>query len=345
VQKNTGKSYILTPNKRLARYLEKKSSALRVAMKQKVWPGENIISMDTWLIDCWKKCNAPQILLAPYQEKIIWQRIIHKYMGQNSSPSIVEAAINFHRLVNEYAIDMKELDGACGEIAKFLSLYKTFISYCNEKKVITISEIPGLLGRYLEDLNITKITMVAFDEYTPAIQMLLDAFKNNGSNIIFSDNYSQEAAEKSYVGFNTLEEEIRAAALWAKKIRDSHKSESICIIVPHLTTLREKIIAIFDEFLEDKKQTINISLGNSLDTIPIVKSALWLLSLSSSLSSEVIKNIILSPYIDGFLLEKSSRMILYHYLNSYPSLSWDKIHNLFCHHESHVALLGYCKML
>lgn len=335
VQKNAGKSYVLTPNKRLARHLEKKLCSPKVAMKQKVWLGENIISMDTWLIDCWKKCSSPQILLASYQEKIIWQQIIREYMGQNSSLNIVEAAINFHRLINEYAIDVNDLDGTYGETLKFLSLYRVFINHCKKRKLITISEIPRLLGMYIEDLNISKITLVAFDEYTPALRMLLEAFKNGGSDIIFSDNYSQGEVEKSYIGFNTLEEEIRTIALWA----DSRKSESVGIIVPNLVALREKIIVAFDEFFENNRQAINISIGSKLDAIPIVRSALLLLSLSTSPSNEEIKNLILSPYINGFCLERSSRTMLHRHLDTHFNLPWTAIDNLLCLHKPHVALL------
>jgi superfamily I DNA/RNA helicase len=93
--------------------------------------------------------------------------------------------------------------------------------------------------------------------------------------------------------------------------------------VPNLVTLREKIVAIFDEFFENR-QAINISIGSRLDTIPIVRSALLLLSLSTSPSSEEIKSIILSPYINGFHLERSSRMILHNYLDAHPNpdLPW-----------------------
>ncbi|MDR1012279.1 MAG: PD-(D/E)XK nuclease family protein [Coxiellaceae bacterium] len=265
-------SVTLTPNKRLARYLQKQFSIKQAKHNKITWPSKKILPVKTWLATLWRESPDSRILLTNIQEKLLWRKIITENLKEVSA-YFVDSAINFHKLVNCWQI--KEQNNS------FKDIYNKFIKYCRDNNFITIHELPHELIPYLTNYTFKRITLVGFDEYYPQLQTLMEFFIKQGCKIIKSDPNHQLSIQKR-IGFNDNSEEIICCATWTKKIIESNPEAIIGIVVPDLVILRRKIMQIFNEIL-GKNTGINISEGIPLNTLPIINFALKGFSMIKSL--------------------------------------------------------------
>src|SRR3990172_11341758 len=93
------KSVTLTPNKRLARHLQKQFCISHTKQNQNSWHSAKILPLKTWLINCWQECSDPRVLLNPFQEKLLWQKIIVENLGEKFI-SLTKFATNAHESIN-----------------------------------------------------------------------------------------------------------------------------------------------------------------------------------------------------------------------------------------------------
>ncbi|MBU0744046.1 MAG: PD-(D/E)XK nuclease family protein [Gammaproteobacteria bacterium] len=315
------KSVTLTPNKRLARDLQKQFCLESSEQNQATWHSTKILPLATWLINCWQEYNDPRILLSSYQEKLLWQKIITTHLKEKSS-SLIDLAINFNELINSWQIDHSEIfSHETEEMMIFQIIYEKFKAYCKEKNFVTISELPTILLPYITNSNFTKIKFVGFDEYSPQLQTLISTAKKNGCAIskIDPNNYNNPIQKR--ISFNKLKEEIASCAKWSQKIFSNNPKASIGIVVPNLITLRSKIHQIFTEVFGDTKN-INISAGIPLICLPIINSAIELLSINESSTLKDISNFLSSPYILGSEIECFERELFKLQLNQLEHLQF-----------------------
>lgn len=302
------KSVILTPNKRLARYLEWQFCKTIAEQNQSTWPSIKILPLKTWLTNCWQECPDTRILLKPFQEKLLWQQIItdnldEKYIG------LIKLAINAHEAINGWQLKTSKISQVTEDIAVFQRIYKKFKEACKIKNLVTVSELPNLLIPYIQKYNFETITFAGFDEYNPQLQLLITAIKNTGCRILEVDPNNCQNSIQKRLGFNNQNQELRTCALWTKKIIATSPNKTIGIVVPNLIELRAPIYRIFATILADDKN-INISVGIPLNTIPIIKHAINFLSMSKRFSLIKLSNLLLSKYIIGSEKEKAERAAL-----------------------------------
>ncbi|MDR1057610.1 MAG: PD-(D/E)XK nuclease family protein [Coxiellaceae bacterium] len=299
------KSATLTPNKRLARHLQKQFCTELAKCNQVVWPSKKVLPLTTWFVNLWQESQDPHILLTDLQEKLLWQKIIAENLEEKLI-YLADLAINFHELINGWQI--KE------EGETFQHVYKKFKIYCQDNNFITKSELPNVLIPYLPNYKFKAITFAGFDEYNPQLQTFIEYLEKTDCKILQFDPNNQIAIQKR-LSCNNIKEEIIYCAAWAKKIIKNNPKAAIGIIVPNLITLRPKISQIFNEILENSVN-INISAGIPLSTLPIINSALEFLSITEQpFHLKKLGKLLLSPYVSGAELERSERILFAAQLN------------------------------
>lgn len=306
-------TYIIAPNKRLARHLEKN---LNEANNQAAWVHSNVLPLELWLAHCWKKCINKKLLIDSTQEKGVWLKIILS-SDQAGNTGIIDNIMEFHHLINDYGIDSYKIEPFD---ENFLIFYRKFKQYCEEKNLVTIAEVPKLLIPQVEKLAISKLTLVAFDEYSPSLKLLLAAFRKHRCIIAeYDSNYFSPQINR--VSFDQPEDELVTAACWAKKKMEHDQGMcNIGIIIPRIVAIREKVTSIFHEVFKSNYKNVNISLGISLTKFPITAIALLIISINPSSSTlGCLANLIISPYLRGAKTESSTRARLFNHLNKHKN--------------------------
>jgi len=292
------KSVTLTPNKRLAKHLQKQFCIELTKQNKTAWLNKKILPLTTWLTMLWQESQDNRVLINQSQEVLLWQKVISENLG-DTFVSLTDLAINYHELINGWQIKEKS--------KLFQDVYEKFLLYCKEKNLITISELPNLLIPYLANYKLETITFAGFDEYSPRLQIFIDALEKTGCKTSRFDPNNQISTRKR-LSFMSVKDEIVACATWAKNILKNNPNATIGCVVPNLITLRTNVSQIFSEILQDPK-SINISAGIPLNTLPIINSALDFLALNNNSNSEALKKFLLSPYTFNAETEKSKRAL------------------------------------
>lgn len=307
MQKIPEKPIVLTPNKRLSRHLQKQYCDNKIAQNETSWHSLEILPLNTWLINYWCLHCDERLLLSKMQERILWQSIIDDNI-KGANFSLTELALDYHELVNSWQIDEDILYSYDNEeVTTFRHLYKIFKNYCKNKKLITTSELPTIIISKLS-CELSEITFVGFDEYTPQLQSLINAIERTGCRILKIDSNNFQNTEQKLLSFDSLKEEIVTATSWAKHLINNNHKIKIGIVVPNLVELRSKVSQIFVEVL-DNTDSLNISAGIPFDSIPIIKCAIELLSLDEPYDLKIIGHILESPYIAGKKTEMRERIL------------------------------------
>ena len=79
----TDQTLILTPNKRLARFVHQQYADYSRAKGLQVWPSVACQSLSTWQLALWEQwlmlTDAPNMLLDSTQELLIWQKVLQSH--------------------------------------------------------------------------------------------------------------------------------------------------------------------------------------------------------------------------------------------------------------------------
>lgn len=144
----------------------------------------------------------------------------------------------------------------------------------------------------------------AFDEKPPLYQDLFDAI-----SICSELSELNELRKKaSWYRVKTLdcEDQFRTAARWASKVVESENDKTIAIVSPDLKSQKKDIVKAFNDVFEPQwilpesgvyVAPYDISLGETLNQIPLFNRALYYLSLGHIVNSEEVLNIINDPFV------------------------------------------------
>ena len=308
MQKMQKESIILTPNHRLACYLQNRSCSIPVKRNPTTWRSEKILPLTIWMINCWQECADPRALLSSHQERLLWQQVIEEILGKNFS-NITDTVIKAHELLTNWQLDITNWTNHEPEdVIIFKRLCNKFKEYCKKKNLVTACQLPSLLLPYLQHRDL-KIIFVGFDEYPPQLRTFIDTLKKSNQLIYHSDpnNYKNSTCKK--LSFAKQQDEITTIARFAKQLINYNPKVTIGIVVANLTDLRPKIIRIFNDVLGNT-ENVNVSAGTIFSSLPIISYALELLALHEPFNLKTISKILLSPYVQGAETEKSNRAFL-----------------------------------
>lgn len=309
---------VLTPNQRLAKYLQNLYQQQQMKAGNTCWRSPQILPINIWIQQLWQDytqhrfAELPMVLNST-QETLLWQQILTAsnykdyFLRLAETAKLVKAARGL-LLQWQVSTDHSLFDSA-EDYTALKNWVNAFEQILNEKGWIDSASLPTLLTDALQNHDISmpnKIILIGFNELSPQIQSLLKAAKNAGSSHE-SLNLDNETTHQARISIEQQDDEWYVMAQWAKHLNAKNDSSTIGCVIPTLDKQRNRITQIFTEVFGDSN-TYNISAGRGLSYYPVINTALHLLRLhTGKINNEELYAILESPFIAGGEAERLRR--------------------------------------
>jgi len=306
---------LITPTNHLARHLQFQFATTQIHAGKWAWETPDIIPWNAWLQRTWEdladKHHLDQVLLSSQQQQLIWQEIISKsaYAGQLLQPAnTARQAMLAWQLCQQWEISGFSERVYINQDAFAFQLWaRAYQQSCHDNHWIDDATLPIQLINFATFIaKDGKLALAGFDEFTPQQKSLVNNLKKSGC--IVQEHVLQKCNTKIITqAFTDTCEEIRAAALWARKLAETDDTGSIGIIVHNLQALHCQIENTFDDvFLpgailvnaETQTRPYSISLGLPLHRYPVIDTAMIILGLGNqSILANEFGSLLRSPFI------------------------------------------------
>jgi len=324
-------SVVLTANRRLTLYLQEQYAAQQSAAGLSVWPTSNIMPLDEWVLKCWQELTArallpSKVLLNPYQESIVWNKVIaQSQLGQHMLQTAATAthAQRTWKLCQQWSLDIRNHDFSQSEDTQaFQSWARDYATMCEKNDWIDSASLINELRKVNNDESITKLPkdfyLIGFVDYSPAFQRLQKTLGKLGC-VFHTITPEAQSIDTKLIPLQDEDSEILSMARWAKQRHSENTNQKIACIVPNLSEIRQKIATTFRKVLspdgllnisEQSSPVFNISAGLALSTKPIIHAALSCLKLGLyKFPIDTISYLLRSPFF-GMASEIGPRALL-----------------------------------
>jgi probable DNA repair protein len=316
---------LVTSNQRAARTLGAIFDRQRQQAGLASWQPAAILPWDAWAASLWKTLllqgEASEMLLSRSQEHKLWRSILSAdselAASLRSPDSLAEMAADAWKLLLRYN-GRQRLHGGWGqpETKAFQRWAAEFERRCRVNQLLSRSALEEALRLKVEEGRLTlsrPLALVGFDEMTPALERLLEAFASSGGQIERLD-IAVAPERRLLVRASDETQEIAAAARWVRDRLQEEPDARIALVVPSLEGRRSYIDRIFREVLSPELEDIQapnhrepyeFSLGVPLSETPMIRVALDLVRWPSTpLPLEHVSRLLVSPL---FVMEESER--------------------------------------
>lgn len=299
---------ILTSNNRLATKIRQAWGLYQQQCGNTYWPQPEIYAIEQWINEQWLNCcnsgEEPAVagsIISQPLEQILWEKTIDEDSDKPDSllpTSFSTLARSSYSIIQRWQIPLSELREELKQELPQDSplLYRwiqAFRSKLKQHQLITPADsVAAVLHTYEKGKKKVQphIVTVGFDSIPPLYQALLNTAANKVSqHTVDNDDAAQHPTATKRVRFYDEQQELIAAAAWAKEKQRKNPSHRVGIIIPDLTRTRGQVERIFRQELEPDYQLpdqprsappFNISAGIPLSNTPLAASALLLLSLN-----------------------------------------------------------------
>ncbi len=348
---------LLTPNKRLSRFLVSRYDALQ---GERSFPSLRCLSYHAWLQELWldaqllnddERLNS--LLLTPLQETLLWQRVLGEHPETPALINELATAAQAQRaygLIHEWHLDRAKLQAIARSQQENLSFWHwvdDFERRLARNNWLCATLLPALLETQVSNLERVlprRIFHYGFDVLSPAQARWLQSLQEHGHAVQeLSLKVSRSACRKA--SFADAAQQLQAAARWASERVAADPKQRIAVVVPELAQCRASVERVFlREFepqylLPDRAQhatAFNISAAQSLQQMPMIDAALKALrcgdielSTAGYMTIEHLAALLHSPFL-GLAAERAERAQLDVLLRNdhEPRLSFHKMRAL-----------------
>ncbi len=323
---------VVTGNKRLAAVTLRIYEQAALERGLDAWPTPPIRHWPIWLQNVWEEAvvsggvPAPAFLLAPQQERRIWEDIVTESLaGQplQQVPGVVRGVQEAWKLIRSWNIPLTR-DGFRynRDSFAFYQWASQFDARCKERGWLSeaclaerLQECLGQGGLAVPD----ELVLIGFDELAPRQHLLLSALLEAGCTVRWVRLADKDARAVRTV-FPDARKEATGMARWVRERLEENPAASIGVIVPEFAAQREFVSQALDDMLAPQaahpgQQSVgrpyNLSLGLPLSAYPIVRTALTLLGLlNKAVSLQTASHLLRSPFISGWQDEAGPRALL-----------------------------------
>ncbi len=324
---------LLTAGNRLAREISARFASTEssgVALLPRILP------FDVWLRRCWQDLHFQAVLngdealqdatlLSESQEEILWERTLQSAGAGGCTlfqDDTVQACLRSGALADQYGIPFDDpIWERDSESAVFRTWYTKLRETCRRKRFVRMARLPEFLVKRaaaLPALRECRLVLAGFEEPAPAQLSLLRAAASLAQHALRLESMGDASSvPEAICRAADAEEELRAAAAWAKREIAANPSARIAVVVPDLTARRSLVMEIFGNAfggtetpdLDDAaEQPFHLSLGGRLGATPIARALLAVLPfLRGAGSVEDARNLLRGPYFARAALERDAR--------------------------------------
>jgi len=323
---------LITVNRRLSRVLRGEFDRAQLAAGAKVWESPDILPYTSWLKRSWNDFVAGAdrslpALLSAEQDLSLWEQVIsHRPPADTGQPLLqsAEAARNAQAawaLLRGWRLEYDDDLGFAGdEVRAFCGWARSYCSLCRRGNWVDLASVGDLLVDGLAAVHAAgtrRVLLAGFDALTPQQQSLFAALGELGIRVENRQAQSHDANALRF-DFASRDDELEAAARWARQRIEDGASGTVGIVVPGLAAVRHRVEAIFEDVFApgaarpgaaEPGHAFNISLGRPLAEVPVVSDALVSLrAMGGQLSLPDAGRWLLSPYLGGGELTWRARL-------------------------------------
>ena len=346
---------VLTANHRAARSLSIAHAHRMAAQGLALWQPPAIQAWDAWTESLWKRILVTgaddRILLDSAQEQQLWQQLIEsdkRLQTLRSSASLAQlAASAWARLAAYNCFESKGFSALASlflvseDTQSFARWAQAFEDLCRKQRFLPAaqidSELRAAIQRRALALDFSEISLCGFDRSTPAQNALRAALAAAGITLTEStDAYPAPAItiHSAPDPATELAHAARTIAAWHAQ----NPADRIALIVPDLRanrdTIERALLATLSPHLDTagpvSPRPFELSLGRTLDRLPMVRNALSMLRLCAEpLPIAEAGALLRSPYLAGAQSEclaraawEADRLRRAHLLRPEISLDW-----------------------
>jgi ATP-dependent helicase/nuclease subunit B len=283
---------VVTSSDRAARALQSGFHRRRRVEGLKVWPSPQITDWNSFILNVWEDQTLDaRLVLNAAQEKAIWSEIIQsdQHLLTTLAASVrrlAAMAMEAHDLLCSYAPKYLRDSARSGwdqDTGAFSHWLAEFEQYCRKNHLISPSRLPLELSSILENNSSPRpsLRLSGFDRVLPVQQTLFDAW-GRWEQI----QSGTQSAQISFHAARDGQSELVACAWWCSQKLQANKDARLLVVTQDLAQRRGEIERAFLRFNPPAASPIfELSLGDSLNRLPLARSALLLLRwLAGSLS-------------------------------------------------------------
>lgn len=327
---------VLTPTRRLARYLKAKFDQSKFAQGERAWASADVLTWGAW-IDRWVGEDLGTAdagpLLSQAQEDALW----HAIVGESDSAhgtGVARLAAQAWELQWTWQIPVSGSSAMGEDVRAYLNWSREFERRCKRagwmSRAQAADHVASGFARGLRPGS-AEVVLYAFDALTPQQTALLRAFEAAGGRVHQMSPVSEVHTGVRVQAVST-EHEFRDIALRAVDVLTARPNARIGVIVTDLSGSRSTISRVFDEVLQPMRVLdcddspspyYNFSLGTALSAQPMLRTILLGVALvNEGLSLAELGELLLSPYWAGGAREFGARAQLDAELRRRGALHW-----------------------
>jgi RecB family exonuclease len=302
----------LTPNRRMAAFLKKKS-----------YGTAGVLPLNDWLRQLYAELTAKEAthpaLLSEREEEILWEKIIRDSdVGQHllNTSAAARLGLEAWHLCQQWQIQLTEIEQlaalqSLSDTQAFLEWVKVYKKICQKNHWVDFWAAIDWLNNAVKLKQLilpAHLELIGFEEFSPQLKSFFKEAEEQGSEIkrvsLVSDRGKSQLLETA-----DQEEELRLAAHQAKNWLQEKPNSSIGIIIPDLQKRRSQVVRILEEVCPENQ--LNVAAPLSLSDYPIIHAALLALSfLKRKISLEKLSEFLRSPFFGSSETEMNARATL-----------------------------------
>ena len=310
---------ILTSTERLVRFTNFSIAYQKSQEGVGAWVVPTVLSFFQWV----NRLREEYLLtasedLTPISDRLslqIWRDVVDD-ADFNRGTSIARIIQRSSNLIYEYQIPHPEKwdeEYASVDQRYFCELVAKYEKSCRSLNVIDLWRFSSELPAHIESDRIQIPSHIELRGFTfslsPLQQRIIDACASMGSNVEKISVGSKKLNDVGVKTYEDLDDELLAAAEWARESLENNGTQSLAVIVPSLRDNVDRVERIFRRVFDPlafglEKATEpawHISLGKPLADWSIVQDALTFLGMSTvSVTQPQINHLLMSPYFRGW---------------------------------------------
>ena len=242
--------------------------------------------------------ELPQ-LQDPFALKVLWESVIAEGLDDHALPlfdlsGMAASAAEAHALVTVWQLNPAKIADLPDEARLFLKWQSGFLQRCRAHGWIDQAGLHGLMIDVLSQghLNLPQaVEFAGFDRFTPLEHRLMAVLAGRGVCIEIRPAGPVDRSISSVLPCTDADAECSAVVAWARAQLAANPLARLGVVAPDLKSVRDRLEFLLDDVLHPEllrpdaaalPRCYNFSLGRALADLPLVRTALDILTLGSA---------------------------------------------------------------
>jgi len=333
---NIDDRHIITSTQALAQDLKHLYAVMQAKQGKKAWATPIVMPLSAWLREQWDKMlsrtdsGEDRIAITPEQETALWEQII----SNDDIPLLqpYQTALTARKafsLLLEWGIDLDPAYYEPEAADAFPRWVERFRNELDGESLIATAQMAEEVSHHIEAGTLEfehSIIFYGFDPVSPAVKSLADAIASSGTSVEFHSPARNADSVAVLVKYDNEAQEAEAAARWVREKLTQQPDASIGILTPSLDQYRPAIRSALRAMMtppaqnpgeQSRRAPWNVMASLPLATFPVVRTALNILELLKGYAGiDVVRSLLMSPYVHGYMEESGRRAMLFNQLVS-----------------------------